>query len=159
MTPRVATFHDVPALARLINRAYQIERFFMDSDRTDEAEVRALVASGRGRFLVLDGAGDAAPELAAAVWVEPRGDRGYFGMLSVDPALKGRRLGTRMVAAAEEHCRAAGCRVLDILVVNLREELFPWYRRLGFVPGEAVPFTDPSMLKREAHLVRMSKPL
>lgn len=149
---RVANDRDVPALVRVINAAYRVEEFFVDGDRTDEAEVRERL--GRGRFLALDGDDGA---LAACVWVELRGERGYFGMLSVDPARQGRGLGRRLVGAAEEACRLAGCVAMDIVVVNLREELPPFYNRLGYVEAGTRPYPDRTKLP--CHFILMSKPL
>ena len=91
--------------------------------------------------------------------VEVRGDRGYFGLLSVDPAHQGQGLGRVLVEAAEARCRAAGCRALDIDVVNLRTELPPFYAKFGFRPTGTTPFPAPSKLKQPVHLVVMSKPL
>ncbi len=55
---------------------------------------------GTGTFLVLDHVGDhlgERPTPAAAVYVEAGPAGGYFGMLSVSPALQGMGLGTRLV--------------------------------------------------------------
>ena len=148
---------DAPALVRVINLAYRVEDFFVAGDRTDEADVRRRMAKPHAAFLVLDGPDS--DGLAAAVYVEIRGSRGYFGMLSVDPAQQQRGLGRAMIAAVEDRCRAAGCRFLDIEVVNLRDELPPFYDRFGFKPTGEAPFTDPAILRRPAHLVVMTKPL
>jgi N-acetylglutamate synthase-like GNAT family acetyltransferase len=155
---RVADDADVSELVRLINRAYVVEEFFVAGDRTSVSQVRERMTRSSSCFLVaddpmIDG------RLAACVWVERRGDRGYFGMLAVDPDQQGRGLGRSLVAAAEEHCRAAGCRFLDISVVNLRTELPDFYRQLGFGPYGTAPFHEPAKLTRSAHLVLMTKPL
>jgi ribosomal protein S18 acetylase RimI-like enzyme len=155
--PRLASDQDAPALARVINLAYRVEDFFVDGDRTDEADVRRRMAKPNAAFLVLDGA--EAGELAAAVFVEIRHGRGYFGMLSVDPSQQQHGLGRKLIAAVEDRCREAGCTFLDIEVVNLREELPAFYRRFGFTPIGETPFTDPAKLRRPAHLVVMTKPL
>jgi GNAT superfamily N-acetyltransferase len=146
---------DVPAITRLINRAYRVEDFFVDGDRISEREVAALAAASQ--LVVLDGA---AGGLAAAIQVDPSGgDRGYFGLLSVDPDFQGLGLGKRMVAVAEALCEAMGCRKMALRVVNIREELAPWYRRLGYrETGTTTPFTDPRV-KRQCHFVEMEKPL
>ena len=145
---------DVPAITRLINRAYEVERFFVDGDRTSEAEVAAMAAAGQ--LLVLD---DATGGAAAAIQVEARGDAGYFGLLSVDPELRGLGLGRRMVGVAEALCQALGCRRMGLRVVNIREELPPYYRRLGYrETGRTSPFDDPR-LKRPCHFVEMEKAL
>jgi hypothetical protein len=57
--PRVATLADVPAIVRVINRAYRVEDFFVDGDRTDDADIRARLSNPAVTFLVID---DPAPE-------------------------------------------------------------------------------------------------
>ena len=52
-----------------------------------------------------------------------------------------------MMAAAEQHCRAAGCRVVDIKIVNLRLELPGFYRSLGYVAAGTAAFDDPKLTK------------
>jgi predicted N-acetyltransferase YhbS len=79
-------------------------------------------------------------------------------MLSVDPAWQRQGLGRILVRAAENHCRAAGCRALDIDVVNLRSELPPFYSKLGFVPTGRATFPDPGKLQRAAYVVIVTKP-
>ena len=156
MTPgvRPATAADVPALAALINRAYRVEDFFIDGDRTSEADVRRQI----DRFLILEEEDGA---LGACVLVQVNGERGYLGVLSVDPDRQGGGRGRRMVEAVEETCRAAGCTVLDIRVIDLREELPPFYRKLGFVETGTQPFPEAERhkLKRTAHFILMSKRL
>lgn len=93
------------------------------------------------------------------MYIEIRGERGYFGMLSVDPDVQGTGLGRVLVEAAEAHCRAAGCRALDIDVVNLRTELPPFYAKFGFAPRGTSPFPAPGKLTQPVHLVLMSKVL
>jgi GNAT superfamily N-acetyltransferase len=156
-SPRRATADDVPALVHLVNRAFRVEAFFVDGDRTHEADVRSKLATPQGCFLVLDG--PAPGQLAAAVYTEIRGARGYFGMLAVDPGQQKRGLGRLLVAAVEDHCRAAGCRFLDLDVVNLRPELPVIYRALGFAPFDTAPFPDNFRVRRPVHLVVMTKPL
>ena len=118
MQIRTAREADAPALAALITLAYRVEDFFVRGDRTSPEEVRAKMASGE--FLLLE---DDEGALAGCVYVETRGERGYFGMLSTAPARQRRGLGTRLVAAAEDRCRRAGCRAVEIEVVNHRQEL------------------------------------
>jgi ribosomal protein S18 acetylase RimI-like enzyme len=156
-TARRATRADIPSLVRLVNAAYRVEDFFVDGDRTNAADIETRMASSTAAFLVIAGQRDG--ELRGSVYVDVRGDRGYFGMLAVDPARQKEGLGRALVLAAEAHCRAAGCRFLDLDVVNLRQELPAFYRNLGYAPFATAPFPKGEKLRREAHLVLMTKPL
>ena len=109
----------------------------------------------KGKFLLLEQDGT----LAGCVYVEYRGERGYFGLLAVDPARQRAGLGSRLIAAAEQDCRAAGCRFMDLTVVHLRTELPPYYRRLGYVDNGALPFPADQHTKVPVHLIQMSKAL
>jgi len=135
----------------LLNAAFAMERDFMDRDRIYVAEVEAYMKAGT--YFVEDGAGGG---LDACMYLERRGDRMYLGMLAVNPARQGTGLGRQLMALAEQTTRAAGCTNLDIRVVNLRSELPPFYRKLGFVDNGTEPLTDPA-LKKPAHFLRMTK--
>lgn len=150
---REAQPKDAENIARLVNTAFRPERFFTDGDRTNPEKVRALLQ--KGKFLLV---GEAAA-LAACVYVELRGERGYFGLLAVDPALQRSGLGSRMVAAAEEYCRASDCHFMDLTIVNLRTELPGFYQRLGYVESGTLPFPPDQHANQPCHLVKMSKPL
>jgi GNAT superfamily N-acetyltransferase len=76
----------------------------------------------------------------------------------VDPARQGGGLGRLLVEAAEAHCRGAGCRKIDLRVVNLRTELPPFYRRLGYVATGTEPYVDDDATQ-PCHFVVMSKSL
>jgi ribosomal protein S18 acetylase RimI-like enzyme len=154
---RVARADEAPAVTALINAAFQVEAFFKRGDRTDAAEVRDLMQ--RGEFLVLDEqqAGDPGTGLTACVYARVNGDRGYFGMLSIDPRFQGRGLGRSMVAAVESRFRAQGCRAVDIHVVNLREELPAFYERLGYVTSGTLPFPDDGSATQPCHFIVMTK--
>jgi GNAT superfamily N-acetyltransferase len=153
---RSATPEDVDAIVAVTNAAFVVEKDFIDGARTDREDVLAHLA--RGEFLVLED--DAA--LVGCVFVEHAGGRGYFGMLAVDPARQGGGHGRRLVAAAEDRCRARGCSVLEIRIVSLREELFRYYRALGYAEtDETLPFSAEAahLLKRPCHFVVMRKAL
>jgi GNAT superfamily N-acetyltransferase len=154
----VAADADVPELVRVINRAYVVEEFFIAGVRTSPDQVRERMRRAASCFLAVDDP-ETPERLAACVWVEIRGERGYFGMLAVDTGWQGRGLARLLISAAENHCRAGGCRFLDISVVNLRAELPGFYGRFGFAPYDTAPFHEPHKLTRPAHLVLMTKPL
>jgi GNAT superfamily N-acetyltransferase len=150
---RAATTADVGDLVRVINAAFVVERFFIDRDRTDAEGVGALF--GTGAFLVGE---DAGGRMVACVYTERRGVRGYFGLLSVVPECKRRGYGRQLIDAVEAQFREAGCRQVDIRVVNLRTELPPIYRRLGYVETGTEPFED-ARASQPCHFIVLSKPL
>ena len=157
---RGARADEASAVAALVNAAFQVEAFFKRGDRTDAAEIGNLMQ--RGEFLVLDHSeapGAPGAGLAACVYTRTNGDRGYFGMLSIDPRSQGRGLGRSMIAAVESRFRAQGCRAVDIHVVNLRKELPPFYERLGYVPSGTLPFPDDGSVTQPCHFVVMTKRL
>ena len=150
---RNASDGDAEAIAALVNVAFKVERFFIDRDRIDSAKVRSMLRTGK-YLLAEDGW-----TLIACVYVELRGERGYFGLLAVDPARQREGLGRRMVDAAEEFARAAGCAFMDLRIVNLRTELPPFYRRLGYVETGTSPFAADAEPSRPCHFIDMSKGL
>jgi len=150
---RLATEADAETLLSLINRAFDVERFFIDADRLRLDEVYERLGSGCFLMLEQDGAA------VTCVYLEQRGERAYLGLLSVDPKRQGQGLGARMMAAAEEHCRRQGCRHLDLRVVNLREELPPFYRKFGYVEIGTSPFPPEEPVKMACHFIEMSKEL
>jgi GNAT superfamily N-acetyltransferase len=142
----------------LINRAYEIESFFVAGDRTDADEVGELLAAGD--FLVLPRSGGGAP--LGCVYVAARPDaRAYLGLLSVDPDGQKRGAGRQLVEFAEEHARGLGARYMDLHVVDLRAELPEWYGRLGYaLAGEVpVPTTKTERFTRPIRFLRMEKSL
>ncbi len=153
---RVAVHADIDELVRIINRAYAAEVFCVIGNRTNVNDIHARF--DLGTFLVLDDPVDAA-RLIAAVYVTTGGKRGYMGLLTVDPDVQGRGLSHVLVSAAEAHCSAAGCEWLDLTVINVRENLFPFYTKFGFGAFDVAVFPEPSKMRMPLHLVKMTKML
>jgi GNAT superfamily N-acetyltransferase len=80
-------------------------------------------------------------------------------MLSIDPGQKGRGFGRALIDAVESRARAAGCPSMKIHIVNLREELPPFYQRLGYVETGTLPFPSPDEATRPCHFIVMTKAL
>lgn len=151
MTVRIATPDDAPEIVRVINAAFNpAEAFFVDGDRIALAEVRHLFE--KGAFFVTG-------EMDGVVYVELRGERAYFGLLSVDPARQKGGIGRALIAAAENYAREHNCRDMDLRIVNLRVELPAFYERLGYRIAGEEPFTPGSPIKIPCHFVKMTKPL
>ena len=154
MELRTAADADVDRLVELINAAYEVEKFFVTGDRTDAVDLRSRMQ--RGVFLVIE------PEpgaIAGCVYVAVDGGQGFMGMLSVSPSSQRQGLGRTLAIAAEDHCRSQGCTSIEIEVVDLRRELPPFYRQLGYEEAGERPFPDTTRTTRACHFVVMRKRL
>jgi len=144
---RLAQSADVAAIVTLTESAYRgdasragwtTEADLLDGQRTDAADVAALLANPASRVLLAERDGT----LLACCHVERRGAACYFGMFSVRPGLQGGGLGRRMLAEAERIARDDwGCTQMQMTVISLRDELIAWYERRGYRrTGEFSPF-------------------
>ena len=150
---RAADLSDVDALARLINSAFRVEQPFIAGERTNPEGVCAYM--GKGKFLLAeDSAG-----LAGCVYVELRGDRGYLGLLGVDPPRQGTGLGRKLMQAAENYFRESRCIAIDLRIVSARAPLPAFYRHLGYRETGTAPFTPDIPAKVPFHYILMSKSL
>lgn len=147
---------DSGRLIPMVNTAFKIAEPFMTGPRTDPVRLAAVMA--KGTILLAE---DDAGQLAASIYTEVRGERGYVGMLAVDPARQGAGLGRFMMDAAEDYLRRKGCMAIDLTVLSLRPELPPFYRKLGYVETGIEEFHYPHPVQDglECHCVVMSKAL
>ena len=148
---REAIDSDSDNIVVLINAAFRVESFFIDGDRTDCDKVSAMLKSGK--FLLIENGA----KLVGCVYVELRCESGYFGLLSVDPSCRGLGIGRKLVVAAENYFGESGCRTSDMLMVNLREELLPFYRKLGYDVSGTAPFPPDVITNIPCHFITMSK--
>ena len=139
----------------MINAAFAVETF-LEGTRTDETRLAAMME--KGAIFVAESLGG---RLIASVYTELRGNRGYLGMLAVEPAQQGHGLARRLLAACEEHFRGLGCDAIEITVLNLRQELPAIYKRFGFVETGTEEFRSPQRLKEglDCHCIVMTKRL
>lgn len=150
---REASDADVDALVSLINVAFVVEQIAIEGDRIDAEKVREFM--GRGKFLLLEGSGG----LLGCVFVELRRDRGYVGLLSVEPNLQMKGLGRRLMGAAEHYFTAASCSGVDLRIISARPELLRFYGKLGYTQTGISPMPADAPLKMACHFIHMSKAL
>ena len=154
LTIRQASPTDVAAITTLVNRAFEVEKFFAIGDRVSGPDIASRLVSGVIFVALLDDA------LVGCVYTERRAEnRGYIGLLAVDPSQRGSGLGRRLMREAEEHCRQAHCTDVMITVVNLRTELPSYYGRLGYRERGTLPYPDPHRATQPCHFIVMTKPL
>ena len=150
---RIAKESDADAIARLVNTAFLVELFFIERDRTNPATVRSLMQ--KGNFLLAEDP----PDLLGCVYYEMCGERGYFGMLSIEPSCQRRGLGRQLVNTVEKYFLDAGCKFSDMKIVNVRTDLHTLYSRWGYVDTGTAVYDDPTPTKIPVHFIAMSKPL
>ncbi|MEO8778345.1 MAG: GNAT family N-acetyltransferase [Rhodanobacter sp.] len=144
---RPAGSADVRAIVALVESAYRgesgrrgwtTESHLLDGQRTDAADVSALIARPHSRVLLAERDG----QLKASCHIERRQAAGYFGMFAVDPDEQGSGIGKQVLAEAERVARDEWhCRAMNMTVIVQREELIAWYERRGYRrTGEYQPF-------------------
>ncbi len=150
---RQAESTEATSIASLINAAFVIEHRFKNGDRTSPPEISGMMQ--KGHFLVaLQG-----DRLVGTVYVQITGKTGYIGTLAVDPTEQRSGIGRTLREASEAFCVERDCNKMTLRVIDLREELPPYYEKFGYritgtepVP-DGVPFTQP------VHFIWMAKPL
>ena len=154
---RPATAADAAALTALINRAFAVERIFLVHERVTRVQV--VSALGRGSFLLLEADGAIEGAVFCEIGGEVASGVGRIGMLSVEPDLQGKGIGRRLVEEAESFFRNRGCAFSELRIVDLRRELPPFYRKLGYVGVATEPFPEEIEVTMPCQLLRMSKTL
>lgn len=141
-----ATDHDVDDIVELVQSAYRgessrqgwtTEADLVDGQRVDADMVRAAI-SGKGVVVLLV----EDDELLACCELRPLDDgAAYLGMFAVRPGHQGGGIGRRVIAHASEVAQTWGADCIRLTVIEQRNELIDWYRRLGYEPtGETEPF-------------------
>jgi GNAT superfamily N-acetyltransferase len=151
---RIAGNADAEGLMDLINSAFRkAESFIIDRDRVDIEVIHSL--SAKGEFLVAEDEG----ALAGCAYLELRGERAYLGLLSVDLARQKAGVGSMLMRQAELRCARAGCRFMDLRIIDLRKDNHAFYKRRGYVETGTEPFPSDLDTKLPCHFVNMSKTL
>ena len=145
-----ATEADLPALVALVNGAYRgegsrqgwtTEADLLGGTRTDEAALRAVLQDLASTILTCRNPAGGA--LLGCFHLEARGNSLDLHMLAVQPTRQARGVGKRLLAAAENHARQLGCRVLRMTVLDGRPELLAFYERRGYRrTGQTEPFPE-----------------
>ncbi len=148
MDIRPATLADVPALHRLVERAYRgdsarkgwtNEADLLDGQRTDVESLNEIIADPAQRILIAINDNG----LIGCVQVTQKDfDTAYLGLLSVDPDIQAGGLGKTLIIEAE---RTAGnifaAATMEMTVIRQRAELIAYYERRGYaLTGEERPF-------------------
>lgn len=138
LTYRAATLADIPALVTLVTSAYRgdasragwtTEADILDGARIDPQGLQADIERPRSTILLAERDG----QLLACAHVADDQGKGYFGMFSVDPTQQGGGIGKQVMLAAEAHAaREWDVPVMQMTVIDIREELIAFYERRGY---------------------------
>jgi Acetyltransferases len=169
---RLATPDDIPVLHALVESAYRgetsragwtTEADLLGGQRIDPAMLSEMLADPSQAILVAE-----RPDgIIGCIAVAERANRtGYFGMLSVKPALQAAGVGRRLIDAAHRHMQQHyGAVRSRISVFPQRTTLIAWYERLGYRPtGETLPFAYGDLrfgepLRDDLSFIVMERPL
>lgn len=148
MDIRRATLANIPALHRLVERAYRgdsarkgwtHEADLLNGQRTDVAALSEIISDPLQRIMIAvskDG-------LIGCVQVSQKdGDTAYLGLLSVDPDIQAGGLGKALITAAEHTAQSEfAAATMEMTVIRQRSELIAYYERRGYaLTGEKRPF-------------------
>jgi ribosomal protein S18 acetylase RimI-like enzyme len=141
---------DFPAIIELINVAFRatgpiaswnIEAGIIEGQRINDSLLREDLARNPNVHLLvhrdpMDGS------ILGTVWLDPNPDGAwYLGLLTIRPPLQKQRLGSTLLAAAEDFAKQRGAHTMRMTVVNVRDALIAWYERRGYsLTGETKPF-------------------
>ncbi|MGN2253295.1 GNAT family N-acetyltransferase [Frateuria sp. GZRe12] len=121
---RRATPADLDALVALELRAFS-------GDRMSRAQYRRHLASPRAAVLVADVPGEGLLG-SALVFFREGSTRARLYSIATAPQARGRGIGARLLAAAEEAARAGGCRAVRLEVRVDNTSAMAMYERAGY---------------------------
>lgn len=148
MDIRTATIADIPALHRLVERAYRgdsarkgwtHEADLLGGQRTDVEALSEMIIDPLQRILLAIGANG----LVGCVQVSQKNaGTAYLGLLSVDPEVQAGGLGKALIEAAERAAQIEfSASTIEMTVIAQRGELIAYYERRGYaLTGEERPF-------------------
>ena len=142
-----ATLEDIPFLSSLVNSAYRgdsskkgwtTEADLLEGLRTDEQDLKELMGESGSIILKCT---NAESVICGCVYLQPKGQRLYLGMLTVNPKLQAGGIGKLLLRSAEAYAREKGFASVIMTVISVRTELLDWYKRHGYQDtGKRKPF-------------------
>jgi predicted N-acetyltransferase YhbS len=131
---------DITVITDLVHRAYApLAEMNLHFVATHQSEQVTRERFERGTGFVMERAGEVVGTVTVSVReagfygdVRLDGRWASFGQLAIDPALRGLRLGERLVRYAERHAQLAGCGVIALDTAEPARHLQSYYARLGY---------------------------
>ena len=162
-----ATLADVPALNNLVNSAYRgdssrkgwtTEADLLDGTRTDENYIKTIMEEPQSVVLKYV----EQEKILGCVRLQNQGEKMYLGMFAVDPEAQGNGIGKKILSASEAEAQKQNCRLIEMTVISVRQDIIAWYNRHGYrTTGIVKPmkFDNPSagIPKKELEFVVLEK--
>ncbi len=157
------------AVTDVVNRAYaqaEVGLFATKIDRTDIDDARTSISRRETAVALLEGAVVGSVRARAL-----DGRTGWFGVLGVDPAVRGRGFGEALVRFVEDDAAAAGRSVMQLEVLESQpihphlSRVREWYERRGYRETSRLPLAAlypedaARLLVAVMDVVTMRKPL
>jgi len=161
------------AVVQLVNQVYEQAQAGMWTQRgvrTTPQEIESLVQEQR-LFVAQDTETQRIVGCIKVVRLPGEDSVGEFGMLAVDPSMRGYGMGKKLIHLAEDWAREQRCREMQLELVAPRDWHHPTreftrklYAKLGYVPQRVEPFevADPqraNLLATECDTTIWRKPL
>jgi GNAT superfamily N-acetyltransferase len=147
-----ATEDDVPALSELLGVLFQQEAEFRPDAERQSAGLRAILGRADvGQVLVLRD-GPAAVGMVSLLFLPSTALGGRVALLEdmvVRPEARGGGAGARLLAAATEFARSAGCLRITLLTDAHNAAAQRFYGRHGFARSAMIPMR--LLLERQTH--------
>lgn len=141
MSIRLARAADLPALHKVIERAYRgdsaragwtYESDLLDDQRTDLDQLGAILESPNDRLLIAVSDEDA--PIGCVQITDRGGSLAYLGLLCIDPLLQAAGLGRGLIDAAEKLAvDTFAAATMEMTVIEQRHELIAYYERRGYL--------------------------
>ena len=135
---RDAVADDITAIVALVESAYRgdasragwtTEADMLEGQRIDARGLVELIADPQARILLAAHQG----RLVACCELRHLYDVAYFGMFAVCPDRQAAGIGKQVLAEAERIARDEWqCDVMQMTVIDIRDELIAWYERRGY---------------------------
>src|SRR5690606_2486147 len=110
---------DVAAVTDLVNAVYAVAEdgmWLAGTARTDRDEIECCAREGTVRLARLDG------QVVGCIRVVRIDDTtAEFGMLAVDPTIRGKGIGRKLIDSAESECAARGFETMQLEVIRPRD--------------------------------------
>ena len=83
----------------------------------------------------------------------------YFGPFAVSPNHQGQGIGKLLLNEIDKKAKELNVDYLDIVVINHRSDLLPFYKKLGYVEYGTAEYPVPERLTRPSHFVKLRRPV